>query len=125
MIRWVRWFRFRTNRSDLEAEMEAHLSMAAADKEANGMSAEEARRQAQHEFGNAALVKDVTREIWGWVWVEQIGEDVTYALRQIRRSPTFAATVVGTLALGIGSAATMFTVVNHILLRPLPYYEAD
>jgi predicted permease len=99
--------------------------MAAADKEATGVQAEEARRQAQREFGNLALVKDVTREMWGWLWLERIVQDASYAVRQFRRAPAFAVTVIGTFALGIGAAAAMFTVVDQILLLPLPYAQPN
>jgi predicted permease len=87
------------------------------------MAPEEARIAAMREFGNIPLVEDVTREIWGLLWLEWLGQDFLYSLRQIRRSPAFAATVIGTLALGIGAAAAMFTIVDHVLLRPVPYRD--
>ena len=98
--------------------------MAAADRIAQGERPEEARAAARREFGNLPLIEDVTREKWGWLWLERLVQDLGYAFRQMRRSPGFAATVIGTLALGIGAATAMFTVVDHVMLRPLPYRDA-
>ena len=69
-------------------------------------------------------IEEQSREVWQWPRVESVWADVKYALRQVRRSKAFAATAIGTLALGIGAAAAMFTVVDHVLLRPLPYKDA-
>jgi hypothetical protein len=76
-----------------------------------GESPEEARRAAMREFGNVPLIEDVTRETWGWIWLERLGQDLKYAFRQLRRSPVFTATVIATLTLGLGATAAMFTVV--------------
>jgi predicted permease len=121
----LRWLRFGAKRSDLEDEIAAHFRMAATDKEAAGVHAEEAQRQAHREFGNVALIKDVTRAMWGWLWLERIVQDLHYAFRQLRNAPAFSVTVMSTFALGIGAAMAMFTVVDHILLRPLPYSDAE
>ena len=99
----------------LHDEIDAHLQMAIADRAAQGESKEAARQAALREFGNVALVQDVTREAWGWTRLEWLAQDFRYTLRQIRRSPSFAATIVGTLGLGITAAAAMFTVVDHVL----------
>ncbi len=122
---WSRIFRSEHAKSDLAAEIEAHLALAAADKRDRGADPETARREAEREFGNAALVKEVTRRMWGWVWIDSLMQDLTSALRQLRRTPRFSITVVATLALGIGAATAMFTVVDQVLLRPLPYAQPE
>ncbi len=124
-----RWFdAWRRNsesrKRELDAEIDAHLAMATSDARERGLDEDSARRQAQREFGNSALIKDVTRHTWGWIRAERLGQDLRYAWRQMRKSWGFAATVVGTLALGIGAATCMFTVVDRVLLRPLPYAHA-
>ncbi len=117
-------FRSEDRKTDLDAEIESHLAMAAADRRERGATAESASAEASREFGNVALVKEITRESWGWVWLERLQQDLKYALRQLRRSPGFAASVIGTLALGIAATAAMFTVVYHVMLQPLPYKHA-
>jgi predicted permease len=119
-----RIFGYKSRKHDLDAELQSRLRMAIAERIAQGEPLEEARAAAVREFGNIPLVEDVTREKGGWLWLEGLLRDLGYAFRQMRRSPVFAATVIGTLALGIGAAAAMITVMDHVLLRPLPYRDA-
>src|ERR1700679_323680 len=101
---WSRIFRPERVKSDLDAEIASHLALAAADNRDRGLPPEAARQAAEREFGNAALVKDVVRRIWGWIWLESLHQDIKYALRQLRRSRGFSAVVIATLAFGIGAA---------------------
>jgi predicted permease len=119
------WNPFDRRRNELKAEIQAHLQMAIADRRARGESAEEARRGALRELGNLGLVTDVTRETWGWLRLERLARDLQYALRQLRKAPGYAVAAIGTLALGLGATIAMFTVVDRVLLRPLPYQRAQ
>ncbi|HEY1994050.1 MAG TPA: permease prefix domain 1-containing protein, partial [Edaphobacter sp.] len=112
---------FAKRKAELDEEIRAHLQMDIQNRKDRGESPEQARAKAMREFGNIALIEDVTREAWGWVWLERLGHDLKYALRQLRRSPVFTLTVIATLTLGLGATAAMFTVVDRVLLRPLPY----
>jgi putative ABC transport system permease protein len=117
-------FRFARRKEELDEELRAHLQMAVSDRVERGETADEARQNAMREMGNLPLIEDVTRSMWGGVWLERVLQDVRYALRQIRRAPGFAITVVTTLALGLGATVAMYTVVDRVLLRPLPYQNS-
>src|SRR5579863_3098208 len=108
----------------LDDELRFHLDRQIDENIANGMSADEARRAALRLFGNPALLRDQAHATWSWLWLESLGQDLRYAVRSLWRSRSFAATVIVTLALGIGAAAAMFTVVDHVLLRRLPFQDA-
>ena len=108
---------------EIREELAAHLRMAIADRMARGASREEAEQAARREFGNLTHVAEVTRETRRGLWLERLGQDVRYGWRALRRTPAFALVAVATLALAIGANSAVFTVVNSVLLEPLPFRD--
>jgi putative ABC transport system permease protein len=110
---------------DLDRELRDHLELDAEAKMDRGLGVDEARHAARRDFGNTTLVKEVTREMWAWNFLDRFLQNVRYGLRIIRRNPGFAAVAILTLALGIGANTAIFSVVNTIFLKPLPFPESD
>ncbi|HLK54426.1 MAG TPA: ABC transporter permease, partial [Candidatus Angelobacter sp.] len=128
---WALWARvtgsFQKDRRERElaAEFESHLEMHIDDNIRVGMSPEEARREALVKFGGMEAAKEGVRETSRMVWLETAARDVHYALRGLRLNPGFASTAVLSLALGIGASVAIYTVADNLLLRPLPYPDAQ
>ena len=109
----------------LEEDLRDHIARETRDNIERGMAPKEARAAALRKFGNVTRVMEDTRAVWTWIWLEQLLQDIRYGVRGLRRNPGFAAVVVLTLALGIGMNTAVFTLVNAILVRPLPYPDPN
>jgi predicted permease len=112
------WRRLRDR--DLERELCAHLELETAEQKENGLEPEDARYAATRVLGNKTLLKEAVRVLWGLMPLERVWQDLRYGLRTLRKNPSFAATAILSLALGIGGNAAIFTAVNAVLLKMLP-----
>lgn len=122
---WIvdRFFARRRRYEDIAVSIQEHIDERADELEAEGVVRAEAEQQARREFGNVTVLKERSREVWQWQALESVLSDVKFALRRLRKSPGFAVTVLLTLAIGIGANTAVFSVLNSVLLRPLPYPE--
>jgi predicted permease len=111
--------------TELDEEFQFHMSMRERQNVEAGMGADEARYAAQRSFGNAASIRDDGRDAWGWTWLEDFIHDARVAVRGMLRAPGYTAVGAGTLAVAIGACCAVFTVAHAVLVRPLPFADAD
>ena len=119
------WRRRKQRDQELERELRSHLEAEAAEQQDNGLSIDEARYAAQRAFGNATLIKEDTRAMWGWGPVETVAQDLCYAMRLLRKSPAFTTTAILSLAIGIGMNTAIFSLLDAVLLRSLPVHSPE
>ena len=125
-MNWLtRVFRRQRRYHDLSVSIEEHIAERTEELMEEGIVREQAERTARREFGNVDLMQQRGREAWQWPRLESILADLNLTLRRLKKSPGFAVTVLLTLAIGIGANTTVFSVVNGVLLKPLPYPEPD
>ncbi|MXZ71145.1 MAG: ABC transporter permease [Acidobacteria bacterium] len=125
LCRLVPYLGRRQAEEDLREELRLHLELERERQRDAGLSESDALRAARRRLGNGPLIRERTRDVWGWRWLDDLVRDVRQAVRGLGHSPGFAATVMLVLALGIGANTAMFSIVYGMLIRPLPYPDAE
>jgi predicted permease len=121
----MRWWPTTKRDADLERELQADLELEEEEQRENGIKGEDARYAALRTFGNTTLIREQTRAVWSWNWLESLSRDLRISLRTLLRTPAFTASAVVVMALGIGANVALFTVVRGVLLKPLPFDNPD
>jgi putative ABC transport system permease protein len=132
-MRWLTQLRMRlamlfqrsTATAYLDSELRFHLDQQIGEYIAAGMNPQEARQAAMRSFGNPTLLRDQTRATWSWHWLESLLRDIRYGARTLWRTPGFSLVAIAVMALCIGAATSLFTVVRSVLLKPLPFRDPD
>jgi predicted permease len=120
-----RMFSRRQRYDDLSVSITEHLAEKAEELMEHGMSRAEAEQTARRAFGNVVLLEERSREIWQWQGVQSLAADLRLVIRRLKNAPGFAVTAVLTLAIGIGANTAVFSVLNAVLLKPLPYPQSE
>ncbi len=121
----MKWWQINKRNADLERELRSDLDLEEEEQRERGLSPEEARRAALRAFGNPTLIREQTHAVWSWNMVENLVRDLRIGIRTLFRSPGFSMIAVLVMALCIGAATSLFTVVRSVLLRPLPFRDPE
>ena len=121
----MRWWQIRKRDADLERELQSDLELEEEEQRERGLSPEQARHAALRAFGNPTLIREHTRAVWSWNALENLLRDLRISVRTLFRSPGFSLIAVLVMALCIGAATSLFTVVRSVLLRPLPFRDPE
>ena len=125
MTRLLNWFRRDRLEKDLDRELRHHLDSRVGDLMRSGLREWEARRRATLELGGVARVQEEVRDVWLTRWLRDFVYDLRFSARSLRRSWSFTATTVLSLALGIGATTAIYSFVDQVILRPLPVREPE
>jgi predicted permease len=115
-----RFWRRRDRNEELDEEIQSHLRMAAEDRVERGETRQQARDSARRELGNVGSVKEITREIWGWRWIDDAAQDLRYGMRVLKKNLGFTTIAVLTMALGIGVNTSLFTAFHAVAMKMIP-----
>jgi predicted permease len=121
----MKWGRTKKRDTDLARELQSDLELEEEELRASGMPAEEAHYAARRAFGNTTLIREQTHEVWSWSSLENLLRDLRISARALLRAPGFSLVAILVMALCIGAATSLFTVVRSVLLRPLPFRDPD
>jgi predicted permease len=121
----MKWWQIKKRDADLQRELRSDLELEEEEQREGGISGEEARYAALRAFGNPTLIREQTRAIWSWNWLESLARNLRLSLRTLRRTPGFTVIAILVMGLGIGANVGLFTVVRGVLLKPLPFQDPD